>query len=49
MKALLKEHWKLLLAFAVVGLIGGFFVGLYALDSYPEEFRQELISSGRIK
>lgn len=46
MKALLKEHWKLLLAFAVVGLIGGFFVGLYALDSYPEEFRQEALAQG---
>ena len=46
MKAFVKTYWKLLLIFAVVGLIGGFFVGLYALDSYPEEFRQEVQEQG---
>ena len=46
MKALVKTYWKLLLIFAVVGLLGGFFVGLYALDSYPEEFRQEVQEQG---
>ena len=35
-----------LLFFAVVGLIGGYTVGLYQLDSYPEEMKQELYAQG---
>jgi hypothetical protein len=46
MKAFVKNYWKVLLFFTVVGLIGGFFTGFYALDSYPEEMRQELLSQG---
>ena len=38
----LKKYWKTLLFFALAGLVGGFFVGLYQLDSYPEELRQEI-------
>ena len=29
--------------FAIVGLVGGFFTGLYLLDSYPTEIQQQLI------
>ena len=39
----LKQYWKTLLFFGVVGLIGGFCVGLYLLDSYPDSIRQTLI------
>lgn len=46
MKALIKAYWKTLLFFAVVGLIGGCFTGLYALESYPLEMRQELLAQG---
>ena len=43
MKALIKAYWKTLLFFAAVGLVGGFFVGLYTLSSYPEDIRQMLV------
>ena len=46
MKAFFKSYWKTLLFFAVVGLIGGYTVGLYQLDSYPEEIRRELYAQG---
>lgn len=42
----LKKYWKTLLFFALAGLVGGFFVGLYQLDSYPEEIRQEIAAQG---
>ena len=41
-----KKYWKTLLFFALAGLVGGFFVGLYQLDSYPEEIRQEIAAQG---
>ena len=40
----LKTYWKTLVFFGLVGLIGGFFVGIYALDSYPPELQQQLIA-----
>ena len=46
MKNLVKAYWKTLLFFVVVGLVGGFFVGLYMLDSYPEELRQQAAEQG---
>ena len=46
MKAYFKTYWKTLLFFAVVGLIGGYFTGLYALESYPPEMQQELLVQG---
>lgn len=41
-----KKYWKTLLFFALSGLVGGFFVGLYQLDSYPEEIRQQIAEQG---
>ena len=41
-----KKYWKTLLFFVLAGLIGGFFTGLYQLDSYPEEIRQEIVAQG---
>lgn len=41
-----KKYWKTLLFFALSGLVGGFFVGLYQLDSYPEEIRQQITEQG---
>ncbi len=46
MKAFIKAYWKTLLFFAVVGLIGGYFTGLYALESYPPEIQQQLLAQG---
>jgi hypothetical protein len=43
MKQFLKAYWKNLLFFALVGLVGGFFTGLYVLDSYPADLRQQLV------
>lgn len=44
MKQFIKTYWKTLLFFAIIGLVGGFFVGLYALESYPAEIQQQLIA-----
>ena len=44
MKEFVKNYWKSLLFFALVGLVGGFFTGLFLLDSYPAEIRQELVA-----
>ncbi len=43
MRQFVKSYWKTLLFFAVIGLAGGFFTGLYLLDSYPAEIRQQLL------
>ena len=44
MDEFIKKYWKTLLFFGLVGLFGGFFVGLYLLDSYPAEITEELIN-----
>ena len=46
MKDFINRHWRTLLFFAVVGLVGGFFTGLFVLDSYPEELQQEAFAQG---
>ena len=43
MKLFIKNYWKTLLFFGIIGLIGGFFTGIYAIDSYPPELRQQLL------
>ena len=46
MNDFLKKYWKTILFFALAGLVGGFFTGLYLLDSYPEEIRQQIAEQG---
>ena len=46
MKAFLTKYWKTLLFFGLVGLLGGFFTGIYVLDSYPDEMRQQILAQG---
>ena len=46
MKAFIRNYWKTLLFFAAVGLVGGFFTGIYLLDSYPAEIRQQVLEQG---
>lgn len=46
MKTFINKYWKTLLFFTLVGLMGGFFTGIYLLDSYPEEIRQQVLSQG---
>jgi len=45
-KAFFKAYWKTLLFFAVMGMIGGYFTGLYVLESYPPQMQQELLAQG---
>ena len=46
MNDFVKKYWKTILFFALAGLVGGFFTGLYLLDSYPEEIRQQIAEQG---
>ena len=46
MKDFLIKYWKTLVFFGIVGLVGGFFTGIYALDSYPAEMQQQILSQG---
>ena len=46
MKNFLRAYWKTLLVFAVIGLVGGYFVGLYQLDSFPAELQQQFYEQG---
>ena len=49
MKDFIDKYWKTLLFFGLVGLVGGFFTGLYMLDSYPAQMQQELLNQGITK
>ena len=46
MKNFLKAHGKALAFFAVMGLVGGFCVGLYLMDSYPMDIQQQILDQG---
>ena len=46
MKIFIKSYWKILLVFALVGLVGGYFTGIYSLQSYPVELQQEILAQG---
>lgn len=46
MKNFLKIYWKILAFFAGMGLVSGFCVGLYALESYPADMQQQILSQG---
>ena len=47
MNTFINKYWKTLLFFALVGLIGGFFTGIYLLDSYPADIQQQIVDSLR--
>lgn len=49
MKEFFTKYWKSLLFFGLVGLVGGFFTGIYMLDSYPAQMQQEILSQGITK
>ena len=42
----IRTHLKTLLFFGAAGLVGGFFTGLYLLDSYPAEIRDQIYAQG---
>ena len=43
MKQFIKTYWKTLLFFAIICIVGGFFTGIYVLDSYPPQMQQQLL------
>ena len=46
MKKFLTAYWKTLVFFALAGLAGGFCTGLYLMDSYPADIRQQILAQG---
>lgn len=46
MKQFIRTYWKTLLFFAAAGLIGGFFTGIYLMDSYPAEIQEQILAQG---
>ena len=46
MKDFFRSYGKTLLFFAAVGLVGGFMVGLYLLDSYPADIVAQIQAQG---
>ena len=45
-KKFLRSHGKVLAFFSVMGLVGGYLVGLYSMDSYPAEVQQQILAQG---
>ena len=46
MKTFFKTYWKTLTFFAAAGLVGGFLIGLYLMDSYPANIQQQILDQG---
>ena len=46
MERFVKTYWKTILFFALAGLVGGFMVGLFMMDSYPPEIQQQIYDQG---
>ena len=46
MEKFIKSYWKTILFFMLAGLIGGFCVGLFLMDSYPAEVQQQIYDQG---
>ena len=46
MKRFINKYWKTLLIFTLSGLFGGFFVGIFMMDSYPMEVQQQMQEQG---
>ncbi len=44
MRAFIRKHLKTLLFFAIIGAIGGYFTGLFVLDGYPAEIREQVLA-----
>lgn len=49
MKKWISTYWKTLVFFGVVGLVGGFFTGIYLMDSYPAEVVRQMTEQGITK
>ena len=46
MEKFIKQYWKTVLFFALCGLVGGFMVGPFLMDSYPAEIQQQIYDQG---
>ena len=46
MENFIKSYWKTVLFFVLAGLIGGFLVGLFLMDSYPADVQQQIYDQG---
>ena len=46
MNEFVRKNLKTLLFFAIAGLVGGFFTGLFVLDSYPAEIQAQILAEG---
>lgn len=46
MKQIIRENWKYILFFTLTGVVSGYFCGLFLLDSYPAEIRQQALDQG---
>ena len=46
MKQFARSYWKTLLFFVLIGILGGFFTGLYLMDTYPAEVQQQIMAQG---
>ena len=46
MKTFFKTYWKTLTFFAAAGLVGGFLIGIYLMDSYPANIQQQIMDQG---
>ena len=46
MEQFIKSYWKTILFFMLAGLVGGFMVGLFLMDSYPAQIQQQLYDQG---
>ena len=44
MREFIRKYWKTIAFFTLAGLFGGFATGLYLLDSYPADIRQQLLA-----
>lgn len=49
MQQFVKTYWKTVLFFVVIGLVGGFFTGIYMLDGYPVELQRQILEQGITK
>ena len=46
MENFIKSYWKTALFFVLAGLIGGFLVGLFLMESYPADVQQQIYDQG---
>ena len=46
MENFIKSYWKTVLFFVLAGLIGGFLVGLFLMESYPADVQQQIYDQG---